>query len=351
MKITIVGSGLIGTSMGLSLRGHGHLINFEDIEPAQKDIAQDLVGSRFEGESDLVVIATPAVEVFAALKSAYEANPQSKFIEISGLKSELLREVDKISGLREKFCATHPMAGREISGATAARADLFEGRTWILTPGETTSPEVIQVAKTIISQMGATVLTRTAGEHDRAIALVSHLPQVLSSLTASALVGKDQKDIDLSGQGLRDVSRLGESSPELWRELLISNRAELLPLLKDIENELSKLISNIDHGDKDAVGEFLRKGNLGRSYIPGKHGGKQRDYSYLPIVIDDKPGQLAKIVDECARANVNIEDLNIEHSPGQETGLITLALSREDAEVLHAQLQKNGWRVHEAFTR
>ena len=92
--------------------------------------------------------------------------------------------------------------------------------------------------------------------------------------------------------------------------------------------------------------DFLKKGREGKDKIPGKHGAKSRNYSYLPIVIDDKPGQLAIIFNECAKINVNIEDLSIEHSPGQETGLITLAVSRSDAATLKAHLESEGWDVH-----
>lgn len=350
MKISIVGAGLIGTSMGLGLKGSGHEIAFADIDPSRQRIAQDLVGPSFEGLAELVVIATPVEAQIESLKRAFDANPQAMFIDISGLKSELLDYVENFSELAKRFVATHPMAGREISGPAAARADLFEGRTWIVTPTSRTQDDVLDRVITIIDQLGASSVTRSAHEHDHAIALVSHLPQVMSSLTAAALVDQNQKAIDLAGQGLRDVSRLADSPTALWKELLIRNKEELLPILSGIKNELGNIIDAIQNSDARKLEDILIKGNTGRSLIPGKHGGANRNYFYLPIVIEDKPGQLAKIVDECAQAEVNIEDLSIEHSPGQETGLITLALSKEDADVLYAQLVQNGWRVHEAFT-
>jgi prephenate dehydrogenase len=90
----------------------------------------------------------------------------------------------------------------------------------------------------------------------------------------------------------------------------------------------------------------MEGGNRGRAMIPGKHGSSSRDYTYLPVVIEDKPGQLAALFEECAKANVNVEDLTIEHSPEQFTGLITLALSSDDAEKLFLHLENAGWKVH-----
>ena len=94
------------------------------------------------------------------------------------------------------------------------------------------------------------------------------------------------------------------------------------------------------------VAEVIAAGQRGRDLIPGKHGGQQRSYTYLPIVIEDKPGQLAALFDECAAAQVNVEDLSIEHSPEQYTGLITLALSQSDAAKLYEHLLEQGWRAH-----
>jgi prephenate dehydrogenase len=130
----------------------------------------------------------------------------------------------------------------------------------------------------------------------------------------------------------------------LWKEIISANSQSIKPLLKNFAEDLSEFIESI--GDETAVEKLISDGQVGRLAIPGKHGGKVREYSYLPIVIEDKPGQLAAIFNECARANVNIEDLSIEHSPGQETGLITLALSASDSEKLSVHLSKAGWSVH-----
>jgi prephenate dehydrogenase len=183
-----------------------------------------------------------------------------------------------------------------------------------------------------------------AAEHDRAVALISHLPQAVASLLAGQLISGERSALELSGAGLRDTTRIAASNAALWDEILASNSAEVVPLLISLQSDLMALIEALK--TSASVSSFIEKGNQGRSLIPGKHGGVAREYTYLPVVIEDKPGQLAALVSECAKANVNIEDLTIEHSPGQFTGLITLALSKSDAEALSAHLIGSGWNVH-----
>jgi len=114
--------------------------------------------------------------------------------------------------------------------------------------------------------------------------------------------------------------------------------------LISLQSDLGQLITALQEGR--SVAPFIERGNAGRSLIPGKHGGVAREYTLLPVVIEDKPGQLAALFNECANAKVNIEDLTIEHSPGQFTGLITLALSKADAQILSDHLIGSGWNVH-----
>lgn len=347
-KISIYGAGLIGTSIGLGLRQLGGEVTFFDPNSKNAQAAQDLVGGEPAalGSVVLVIVATPIERAKEALFDAFDKNPQATFIDITGLKSELINEVEQFPALAERFCSTHPMAGREFSGPLAAQADLFQGRTWIFTPTSRTNVNTLELTKTLIAALGGSAKELDAATHDRAIATVSHLPQVMSSLTAGALIGVAPVELEVAGQGLRDTTRLAESSSELWANLLLSNREEVVSLLTKIDTKLQNLITSLESNDVDGVKEFMRNGNQGRSAIPGKHGGKKRDYTFLPIVIEDKPGELARIFDECKEADVNVEDLDIEHSPGQQTGLITLSLSKEDADVLFTHLSAKNWRVH-----
>jgi len=346
-RVRILGSGLIGTSIALALSAKGIRVRMIDSDERRASLAQDLVG-RVDGDpgesADLVIFALPSSRLLGVISHEFKLNPKATFIDIGSTKAKPLAEIKKISGMEERFCGTHPMAGREIGGPEAARADLFAGRPWIYTPTEATSPDVITMVLTLIDLLGATAIKMTADEHDSAVALVSHLPQISASLLAKQLKAAPENWLALAGQGLRDSTRIAASDPILWREIIGINRAHILPLLTKLKKELEAFIGEI--GDEDAVEAFISQGQEGRARIPGKHGGTPRDYSYLPIVIEDKPGQLSRLFLECEQANVNIEDLSIEHSPGQFTGLITLSLSKNDAERLAAHLELHGWNVH-----
>jgi prephenate dehydrogenase len=169
----------------------------------------------------------------------------------------------------------------------------------------------------------------------------------LSSALGASLTEVGIDELNLAGQGLRDVSRLADSDPELWAGLVVGNSKEILPKISEVISRLSHLASALETDDRKAVIEFLADGREGRNRIPGKHGLAKRDYTYLPIVIDDKPGGLARIFNECAEIDVNIEDLSMEHSPGQAVGLVTLALTSDDANKLQKHLISKGWLAHE----
>ena len=347
-SIRIIGSGLIGTSIGLALAARGVQVEMLDLDQKAQKLAQDLIASEISGAPEVILFAIPASALAETFEREFALNPGSKFIDIASVKTKPQVEVSRISGGSSRFLATHPMAGREVGGAASARADLFEGRTWIYCPtfadGAQVDSDVLETGLWLINSLGATPISMSASRHDSAVALVSHLPQIVASLLAAQLKGAKSEDLDLAGAGLRDTTRIAASDPELWQEIISSNAQEILPLLINLQNDLGSLIQSLD--DPVKVGSFIAAGNEGRSKIPGKHGGKAREYTQLPVVIEDKPGQLAALFDECAKASVNVEDLTIEHSPGQFTGLITLALSASDASILQKHLEESGWNVH-----
>jgi prephenate dehydrogenase len=236
------------------------------------------------------------------------------------------------------------MAGREIGGAGSARADLFQGRSWILTPSAELQPQSKDLALKLIAHLGASPIELSATDHDQAVAKISHLPQIAASLIAKQLTGTPAEWMELAGQGLRDTTRIAGSDESLWKEIIYSNRAELEQLLINLQNDVAQMIESLDNPEE--IARLMAQGRAGKALIPGKHGGKAREYWYLPIVIDDKPGQLGAIFNECAAMEVNVEDLNIEHSPGQLSALITLALSENDATKLSNHLIAIGWNVH-----
>jgi prephenate dehydrogenase len=343
-SVRIVGAGLIGTSIGLALKAAGAVVEFVDIDKNAELMANDLVKSSKLVEPDIIIIATPPSAFKGVIERESTLNPRAILMDIGSVKVKPLLEVSTFEGLLTRYCGSHPMAGREISGAASARADLFLDRAWIITPTEETSEAAKSAALEVIAACGAQVVEMSAADHDQRVALISHLPQTLSSLLASQLQGSNPDALALAGGGLRDTVRIAGSDPKLWGEILAANEEALMPLLLNLQNDLSQLISGASGAAKWEA--LVAAGQAGKAEIPGKHGGKSREYSFLPIVIDDRPGQLGSLFNACAKAEVNIEDLTLEHSPGQLTAVITLAIAPEDVAKLSEFLISDGWNVH-----
>lgn len=348
MKLThvrIVGTGLIGTSIGLALAKRGISVDVDDANEKNAKLARDLIGTNASHAiPELVIVATPPQSVFAQLKEEFEANPQATFIDVSSVKTELIRNVEGLSELAERFVGTHPMAGREIGGAQSAQGDLFEGRAWIITKSSVSDYDAVVMVREFITLLGATPYEMDAYSHDALMARISHLPQVMSTALAGAVAGS--ADLELAGQGLRDMTRLAASDAALWSEILFANKNEVQKILSTLKERLSQIDSAIQSHDRESLEKFFSKGREGRAQLSGKHGAKPRNYALLRIVIEDKPGQLSRLFIDCAEVNANIEDLAIEHSPGQFTGLITLAFSSEDADRVAKHLMAKSWKVH-----
>ena len=350
-SVRIVGSGLIGTSIGLCLKGAGINVEMVDIDPNTAKLAQDLVKSTPISTPDLIIVAVPIDVNQSEVIKQLNANQSSIVCDLASVKSDLLLKVAELSDNDANFVSLHPMAGREMSGAQSARADLFTGRAWIAIDESTSSKKAKEIASELISVCGGSVYWMNASEHDQIVAKISHIPQILSTALAASLLNISEEKLNLSGQGLRDLTRLADADSKLWSQILLENRERLTPIISELVSQLEAVQENLSQNSAEKMRDFLTKGKSGKAKIPGKHGAKAREYSFLPIVIDDKPGELARIFNECAKAAVNIEDLSIEHSPGQETGLITLALSSADCAKLSDHLEKLGFKVHPAKNR
>jgi prephenate dehydrogenase len=348
-SVKIIGSGLIGTSIGLALRAKGVCLAMRDQDPQAESLAQTLVdpGRIFDQRHhfDLVVIATPPSAFKSIIETEVFLNPSSIFVDILSVKTKPQLEVESFPGLAERFVGTHPMAGREVSGAHSARGDLFEGRTWIICPSASSSSRSVEIANELVELCSAVPRMMTSGEHDQAMAVISHVPQIVASLLAAQLPSAKSDWLDLIGQGFKDLTRIADSDPDLWKEILSENASNISEVVSNIRRELEKIEEGVK--DPNVAHELVKSGNVGRNLIPGKHGSNTRTYIYLHIVIDDKAGQLASIFNDCAQAEVNIEDVSIEHTPGQNTGLVTLSiLNQAKAKLLEDFLRSKGWKVH-----
>ena len=350
-RIKVVGAGLIGTSLGLALSKQGIDVGLENRSKANLRLAIEYgAGSEAAGDYDLVVVCVSPEMTAEVVASQLEAHPNALVTDVASVKAQISKEVSRLSpDSAPRYIGSHPMAGREKGGPGAARADLFFARPWVITPAASAPRESVDRLKSLANQLGALPVVMSPEEHDEAVALVSHLPQLVSSALAARLQGAKDQQLNLSGQGLRDASRIASSDPDLWLQILSQNARLVAPLMADFKNDITELVESLENldaaGSLAKLHSLLERGNVGVSRIPGKHGGKFVDYHLLTVVIDDSPGALASLLTFIGEVGVNIEDLKLEHSPGAEIGLVEIQVLPEASERLSDQLTQQGWRL------
>jgi prephenate dehydrogenase len=352
--VVVIGTGLLGTSIGLGLRGRGVPVFLSDPSPTNQAVAADIGAGRplpelGSGEPQLVVVAAPPDVTADVVCQALADYPSAVVVDIASVKADILSRLRSLGADLTRYVGTHPMAGREKSGPVAARGELFTSMPWVLCPSEETSGAALQVARSLASDLGAVVSQFSADEHDEAVALVSHLPQVMSSLLASRLQGTPLHALSLAGNGLRDVTRIAASDPTLWVQILGGNAAKVVEILYGVREDLNRLIGTLEQptapGARLDLAQLISEGNAGQARIPGKHGGPPQAYSWLTVLVDDKPGQIAQLLTEIGEIGVNVEDLRLDHSSGQNVGMVELSVLPNKHDHLIEALNDRGWRV------
>ena len=268
--------------------------------------------------------------------------------DVVSVKARLQLEVERTGVDLSRFVPGHPLAGREVSGAAAATADLFADRVWALCPSQFTDPDRLELVRAVVTALGAVAVVTTPESHDVAVALTSHTPQVVSSLVAAGLDPLEEADVRLSGQGLRDVTRLASSDPDLWTEILTSNAGPVAASLDGLIWRLGQVRDGLRQGGSGAaaVREALVAGNAGASKVPGKHGASAVAYAVVPVVIVDQPGELGRLVTAAAATGVNLEDVRIDHAAGRPTGLVELSVRVASAPTLKDGLRRDKAKTH-----
>ncbi|MBT2387007.1 prephenate dehydrogenase [Streptomyces sp. ISL-11] len=356
----VIGTGLIGTSAALALAGRGVHVHLVDHDPAQARTAAALgagTDQAPDGPVDLAIVAVPPAHVAATLAEAIRGGVARGYLDVASVKGGPRRELEALGCDLTAYLGTHPMAGRERSGPLAAGADLFEGRPWVLTPTRDTDTEVLNLALELVALCRAVPVVMDADAHDRAVALVSHTPQLVSSMVAARLRDADETAVRLCGQGIRDVTRIAASDPRMWIDILSANPGPVADVLSAVAADLDETVRALralDTGDEDkraegatGIEDVLRRGNAGRTRVPGKHGAAPAVYETVTVMIGDQPGELARIFADAGRAGVNIEDVRIEHATGQQAGLIQLMVEPAAVPGLVATLRERGWSIRQ----
>lgn len=366
--VRIVGSGLLGASLGLRLRQLGARVQLEDASPASAALARDLgagdIATADSPAPQLVVVATPPDVSGDVVKASLDRFPDAVVTDVASVKARIVGEVAGHPGA-ERYAGSHPMAGRERSGAIAADADLFVGRPWVITPvgglqgkseGGGRPPrgeEAVRAVQRLALAVGSLPVVMDAAAHDTAAAVVSHMPQLIASLVAGELRSAPAQALELAGQGLRDVTRIAHSDSRLWAAIIAGNAPAVAASLRGVAKNLDALIAALDGGEEDpfapgvlaGVSSAIRRGNDGVARIPGKHGGAPRRYAGVFVFVPDEPGRLGRLLTEVGQIGVNIEDLQLEHSLNQKVGRAMISVLPGQAMRLAVALERRGWQA------
>jgi prephenate dehydrogenase len=268
-RLCIIGVGLIGGSIGLAARQRGlakHVVGVgrsaERLKTAlQAGAIDDAATSLQEGVTgaDMVVVCTPVGLIVPTIKLCLQWLPEQCVVtDVGSVKGGIVQQATDLLG--ERFVGGHPMAGSEQTGVQNARTDLFEGTTWALTPTEKTSQSALEKVTALAQGMGARVLIADPDEHDRAVALTSHLPHALA--LALVHVAENSPYPQLIGGSFRDGTRVAASSPDLWRDIFLHNREHVLWAIDEFAGQLQEVRSAIESEDAETIQRLFTEARM-----------------------------------------------------------------------------------------
>jgi prephenate dehydrogenase len=359
--VRVVGTGLLGASIGMALSNLGVDVVLQDPSRTTVLLARDVGAGRVATPEDrdvrLVVVAAPPDVTPDVVLAELAAFPDAVVTDVASVKTAVLDALRASGADLTRYVGSHPMAGSERTGPTAARPDLFTGRPWVVVDSGSSTGAALLAVRDLVADLGATPVMLDARAHDDAVALVSHVPQIAASLVAARLQEAEPGALDLAGQGLRDVTRVAASDPALWTSILAANAGAVAPVLRELRADLDRLIEALDHADAapgadevtagalGAVAATIAAGNAGVSRIPGKHGGARTTYDVVTVLVPDQPGELARLLAEVGAAGINLEELQLEHAPRQAVGLAAVSVLRGLGGRLEQELTARGWRL------
>jgi prephenate dehydrogenase len=357
-SVVVIGTGLIGTSVALAMRAGGAEVWLADQDADALSLAVNLgagtplpAAGPDRGPAEVAVLAVPPAAVAGQLGAAQARGLARCYTDVASVKELPLAQAREQGCDLTSYVPGHPLAGRERSGPAGARADLFSGRPWVVCPQPANAKIDVELVMRLAASCGAQPLSVPAADHDRWVALVSHAPHAVAAAMAARLERAPGVALALAGQGLRDVTRVAASDADMWVQILAANAGPASAVLRAVAADLSQAADALDSiatGDEQAVKQvtdLLERGSTGVHRIPGKHGGPTAGFTAVQVVIEDKPGELARLFQVAGAAGVNIEDIGIEHSPGLPVGVAELWVRPEAAPALGGALAAGGWPV------
>jgi prephenate dehydrogenase len=336
----LVGTGLIGGSVGLALRAAGWHVTGADQDPTRAERALELgvidaVGA--DADAEVTFVAVPVSAVPAAARAALDAG--SVVTDVGSVKAPVVAAVD-----HPRFVGGHPMAGSEAIGLDGSRADLFDGAAWVLTPTPDTDLQAHALVHSVVRSFGADVLTLAPDQHDRLVATVSHVPHLAAAALMQMAAGRAENDaalLRLAAGGFRDMTRIAAGDPGMWLDVCAENRDAIVEVFDELLVALGAMRSVVAASDQQGLERRLRSAQLARRSLPmGAPPAEQ--LAEVRVQIPDQPGELAAVTALATELSINVYDVEVAHSVDERGGRLLLVVDADRGSELVAALGERG---------
>ncbi len=343
-RALVVGVGLIGGSIGAALRRRGWHVLGRDLDRAglEQALALGVIDevAPLDGPVDveLTFVATPVGAIAEEVRRALADTP-GLVTDAGSVKAPLVELMAD-----PRFVGGHPMAGSEQEGVAGARAELFEGRTWVLTPVPGTDDDALAEVRSVVAGFGAEVVSLPPERHDSMVAVVSHVPH----LTAASLMGlADERSAEhrgllrLAAGGFRDMTRIAAGHPGIWPDICAENRTAIVGELDRLLATLGEVRELVAEGDRDGLVAVLERARSARLALPARFA-RPEDLAEIRVPLRDQTGALAAILLLAAELDVSIADIEIAHSVEGDEGVLILLVEAGLGERLRQGLAERG---------
>lgn len=354
-RAAVVGTGLIGGSIGLALRARGWHVSGIDADPARAALAHQLGALDAVGDdpgAEIIFVATPVSAVAAAARRALRLPSRGLpsrglpgggrvVTDVGGVKGRIVAEVDD-----PFFVGGHPMAGSEQEGVEGADATLFDGATWVLTPTAATDPSAYARLRGVVSSLGADVVALDPQRHDALVAVVSHVPH-LAAATLMGLAADGAEEhaamLRLAAGGFRDMTRVAAGHPGIWPDICAENSSAIVAALDRLMAGLAEVRDTVADGDRAGLLGRLERARSARRSLPVRLV-RPEELSEVRLAVLDRPAVIAEVTTLLGEMAVNVEDLEIAHSAEGDRGVMVLVVDARAADQVRIALAAKGYR-------
>lgn len=347
-RATVIGTGLIGGSIGLALRAAGWNVTGVDVDTAAAERALELGAIDAVGIDPLATItfvAAPVRAIAAEVRRAL-ASTTGVVTDVGSVKASVVAEIDD-----PRFVGGHPMAGSEQLGVDGANPSLFEGAVWVLTPVVGTDSDHFAMVDAVVRSLGAEVVALPPERHDALVAVVSHVPH----LTAAALMGLANERAEehaallrLAAGGFRDMTRIAAGTPSIWPDICSENRDAIVEVIDRLTDELGRLRGLVAAGERTELLRTLETAQAARRNLPQRVV-RPSEVAEVRIPVPDRDGVIAEVATLASELGINIADLEVAHSSEGDRGVLILLVDTTKAEQYRLGLVERGYRPAVTF--